>query len=56
MIIRFIPKGTAISDIPVTEVKRVEDWLNNYPRRILGGLSAKDRKKKIAKDNPDFAA
>ncbi len=56
MIRRFIPKGTAISDIPVTEVKRVEDWLNNYPRRILGGLSAKDKKEKIAKDNPDFAA
>ena len=56
MIRRFIPKGAAISDIPVTEVKRVEDWLNNYPRRILGGLSAKDKKEKIAKDNPDFAA
>lgn len=56
MIRRFIPKGAAISDIPVTEVKRVEDWLNNYPRRLLGGLSANAKKEKIAKDNPNFAA
>lgn len=41
---------------PITEVKRVEDWLNNYPRRLLGGLSANAKKEKIAKDNPNFAA
>ena len=36
MIRRFIPKGTDISKISDKEIKRIENWMNNYPRKILG--------------------
>lgn len=35
MIRRFFPKGIDFSKISAAEVARVEDWLNNYPRKIL---------------------
>jgi IS30 family transposase len=35
MIRRFIPKGTDISKFGKREIKRIQDWLNNYPRKIL---------------------
>ena len=37
---RFFPKGTDFSKISRAKIQAVEDWMNNYPRRILGGLSA----------------
>ena len=33
---RFIPKGYDIGGFSDKEIKEVEDWMNNYPRRILG--------------------
>lgn len=36
MIRRFIPKGYDIGGFSDKEIKTVEDWMNNYPRRILG--------------------
>lgn len=36
MIRRFIPKGYNIDGFSDKEIKAVEDWMNNYPRRILG--------------------
>ncbi len=36
MIRRFIPKGSDISALPNSMIKRIEQWLNNYPRKILG--------------------
>ena len=35
MIRRFIPKGTDIADFTETKINDIEDWMNNYPRRIL---------------------
>lgn len=35
MIRRFIPKGTDISKLSDKEIKRIEEWMNNYPRKIL---------------------
>ena len=32
---RFIPKGKVIKNIPSTEVKEIERWMNQYPRKIL---------------------
>ncbi len=32
---RFIPKGANINDYNKKEVKKIENWINNYPRRIL---------------------
>lgn len=40
MIRRHLPKGTDLSTVPPREVKRVERWLNNYPRKMFGFLCA----------------
>jgi len=37
---RFFPKGTDFSKINLFRIQEVEDWINEYPRRILGGMSA----------------
>lgn len=36
MIRRFLPKGTDFRQVSVEYVARVETWINNYPREILG--------------------
>lgn len=33
---RVFPKGKDLNAVTPDEVKRAEDWLNNYPRGILG--------------------
>lgn len=40
MIRRFIPKGSDISNYTDEDVQRIEDWVNNYPRKIFDGLSS----------------
>ena len=35
MIRRFIPKGSDIGTYTKKEIRRIENWLNNYPRKIL---------------------
>jgi len=40
MIRRFVPKGVDISAFSHKEIERIQNWINNYPRRILDGLSA----------------
>ena len=42
MIRRFIPKGTDISKISNKEIKEIENWMNNYPRKILGYRTANE--------------
>jgi len=37
---RFFPKGTDFSKVSISQIQEVEDWMNDYPRRILGGISA----------------
>ena len=37
LIRRFIPKGTDIS-----EIKWIEKWMNDYPRKIFNGKSANE--------------
>jgi IS30 family transposase len=36
MIRRFIPKGRSIAAVTEDEVNKIENWMNNYPRKILG--------------------
>lgn len=36
LIRRFIPKGANIARYSAKEIKRIERWINNYPRRLLG--------------------
>lgn len=33
---RFIPKGTNLALWNQEEISRIQDWMNNYPRKILG--------------------
>ena len=40
MIRRFIPKGTDIHDVTEKDIKTIQDWMNNYPRKSLGYKSA----------------
>lgn len=42
MIRRKFPKGTNFDKVSQKEVKAVEQWLNNYPRKSLGWKSAND--------------
>jgi len=37
LIRRFIPKGADISTMSEDEIKHIENYINNYPRKILGG-------------------
>ncbi len=39
---RLLPKGTDLSKITESKVKEVEDWVNNYPRQILGFSSSSE--------------
>lgn len=34
---RFIPKGSDIGSWPKSSIRKIQDWMNNYPRKILGG-------------------
>lgn len=36
MIRRFIPKGTEMRTVSRSHIKRVENWMNQLPRKILG--------------------
>jgi len=36
LIRRFIPKGKAIKDLTLEQIKRIENWCNNLPRKVLG--------------------
>jgi IS30 family transposase len=40
MIRRFVPKGTDIADFSDEDIQWIEDWMNNYPRKILGYKTA----------------
>jgi IS30 family transposase len=42
LIRRFIHKGTDIDKISRARIKYIQDWINNYPRRIFGYKSAND--------------
>lgn len=37
---RFIKKGSNISEIPSQDIKNLNIWLNNYPKRSLGGQTS----------------
>jgi len=39
---RFFPKGTNFDDVTKDQVIEVVEWMNNYPRKILGWRSAAD--------------
>lgn len=42
MIRRWFPKGTDFGKVRHREIIELQDWMNNYPRRSLGWLSANE--------------
>ncbi len=42
MVRRWLPKGTSFDKLTRKEVQRIEDWINDYPREILGGRCARN--------------
>jgi IS30 family transposase len=37
---RFIPKGTSLADYSESEIRRIENYINNYPRKLFAGYPA----------------
>lgn len=44
LIRRWIKKGDDISKYSDKEIKAIEEWINNYPRKLFRGDSANDLK------------
>lgn len=42
MIRRFFPKGTNFDEVTPRQVQAVQDWMNSYPRKILGWKTPKE--------------
>ena len=42
LIRRFVPKGTDIGKLTARAIRRIEQWMNNYPRRMFGYKTAND--------------
>lgn len=42
LIRRWLPKGTDFRKIAVKTIKYVENWMNNYPRRLFGCKTAQE--------------
>lgn len=42
MLRRFIPKGTDIGKVTEKYLQQIENWINNYPRKILGYRTANE--------------
>ena len=49
MIRRFIPKGESIKKYSRKAIKKIQRWMNNYPRKMFGFKSAKEMFKKELK-------
>ncbi len=39
---RLIPKGSDLSKYSAPEIQEVEDWVNNYPRKVLGYATSRE--------------
>lgn len=51
MIRRFIPKGTDMADVSEKQVRWIQDWMNNYPRKILGYKTANQMANECLQDS-----
>jgi len=40
LIRRWLPKGTNLAEVTTQQIKKIENWMNDYPRGILGGVCA----------------
>lgn len=48
LIRRFIPKGTEIGGFTKGQIRAIEQWINNYPRKLFGYKSAKEMARSLA--------
>lgn len=48
LIRRFIPKGTEISGFSKARIRTIEQWINDYPRKLFGYKSAKEMTRSLA--------
>ena len=55
MIRRFVPKGVDIADFSDKEIQEIEDWMNNYPRKILGYKTANQAAKECLQSDSSCA-
>jgi IS30 family transposase len=39
---RFVPKGSDLNTLSESQLQKYEDWVNNYPRKILGYKTANE--------------
>lgn len=39
---RLVPKGTNLAKFTNTDVKQIQDWLNNYPRKVLNFATSQE--------------
>ena len=39
---RLIPKGSDLSKYSASEIQKVEDWVNDYPRQVLGYATSRE--------------
>jgi len=42
LIRRFIPKGKCLAEISAKTINRIQQWINNIPRKILGYQTAQE--------------
>lgn len=47
LIRRFIPKGQSMDKITNNYIKQIEDWINNYPRKIFDYKSSSEYKEAL---------
>lgn len=47
MIRRFFPKGTDFSKVTKKQVAAVQNWMNNYPRKVLGWMTPLEMEAKL---------
>lgn len=43
MIRRFLPKGTSFKNLTNDEVSKIEEWINNYPRKMFNFDTSQER-------------
>jgi transposase, IS30 family len=48
LIRRFVPKGSDIDSLTDADIRRIEYWINNYPRRMFVYKTANDISSSVA--------
>lgn len=56
LIRRFIPKHTAIAHISDPQIRRIQRWMNDYPRKILNYQTSHDTMVRALREETEAAA